>query len=365
MNQTTLPAAYQLDYQPGLIGPFPGTIGLIACGGITEQHLRAYRDLGYPVSVLCDVDVAKARQRQAQFYPQAAVVTDYRQVLDRPEVSIVDVATHPDVRSRIIRDALLAGKHVLSQKPFVEDLEEGRQLVETAQQAGRSLAVNQNARWAPHFSYARQAVAGGLLGRLNAIRFHMHWDHTWTRGTKFAEIPHLLLYDFAIHWFDLIIDLMPDRPWQSVYATVARTADQDLPPPLLAQVQVQFADAQASLCLDADTPYLQLNQTYLAGRRGSLHSSGPDYSQQSVQLATAAGTFPIPLVGEWFPDGFGGAMTELANAILQDRPPEHSAAENLASLELCFSAILSADSGQVVQPGQVTGLRNDLDPSPG
>lgn len=351
MTATELPAELQLDYQPKLVGPFPGTIGLIACGGITEHHLAAYRRLGYPVRWLCDIDREKAHRRQREFFPTARVTTDYREVLSDDQVTIVDVATHPESRETILVAALEAGKHVLSQKPFVQDLAVGAALVELARRSGCHLAVNQNARWAPHFSYARRAVAAGLLGHLNSIRFQLHWDHTWTRDTPFAQIYHLMLYDFAIHWFDLIVALMPGRPWRSVHATLAQTRLQNMLPPLLAQVTIEFDDAQASLCLDGDTRFLPLNQTYLAGSEGSVYSSGPDYSQQTVMIATGAGQFTVPLQGGWFPDGFGGAMTELANSVLEGREPEHSAAGNLMSLGLCFAAMQSADTGVAVRAG--------------
>ncbi len=343
-----IPPSFHLNYQPKLVGAFPGAIGLIACGGITEHHLEAYRKLGYPVLHLCDIELAKAEKRRVEYCPAAATTTDYRFLLDDPRITIVDVATHPDVRPKIVAEALRAGKHVLSQKPFVEDLAVGRHLVTLAQECRRHLAVNQNARWAPHFSYARHAVRSGLLGHLNSIRFQLHWDHTWTRGTSFEEIHHLLLYDFAIHWFDLMISLMPNRPWRSVHATVASTKHQNMRPPLLAQVTVQFDDAQASLFLNGDTQYLPMNETFLSGADGSLYSTGPDYSDQTVTICTADGRCQIPLDGGWFPDGFGGAMTELANAILEHREPEHSAQQNLESLALCFAALKSADENLVV-----------------
>jgi predicted dehydrogenase len=345
----SLPFPFRLDYQPSLVGPFPGAIGLIACGGITEHHLNAYRKLGYPVLQLCDIDLAKAQQRQRDYFPEATTTTNFLAVLADPRITIVDVATHPDVRPKIVAAALRAGKHVLSQKPFVEDLAVGQTLVALARERDRQLAVNQNARWAPHFGYARAAVRTGLLGQLNSIRFQLHWDHTWTRGTPFEEIHHLLLYDFAIHWFDLIIALMPRRPWRSVHASVASTNGQNMRPPLLAQVVVQFDDAQASLCLNGDSKYLPLNETYLSGHQGSLHSTGPDYSDQSLTVATSDGQYSIPLVGGWFPDGFGGSMTELANAILESREPEHSGRQNLQSLSLCLAALQSANENRVIE----------------
>jgi len=147
--------------------------------------------------------------------------------------------------------------------------------------------------------------------------------------------------------------LMPQRPWESVTANVASTAGQNMMPPLLAQATVQFPDAQASLCLDGDSKFLPINQMYLSGSAGSIFSTGPDYSQQKVTIANAAGVFQVPLVGGWFPDGFGGAMTELASSILEDREPENSAEGNLNSLALCFAAMVAADQGRRVLPGEI------------
>jgi predicted dehydrogenase len=93
---------------------------------------------------------------------------------------------------------------VLSQKPFVLDLDVGERLVALADARNVRLAVNQNGRWAPHFSYLRQAIAAGLLGDLVSAHLSVHWDHTWTVGTPFEEIHDLVLYDFGIHWFDIV-----------------------------------------------------------------------------------------------------------------------------------------------------------------
>lgn len=351
-----VPQDWQIPTRAPRIDDFPGTIGLIACGEITQHHLRAYRNLGFPVSILCDNTLAKAQKRRDDFYPDAQVTNDYRKVLSDPRVTIVDIATHSDIRPQLVEQAILAGKHVLSQKPFVEQLPEGRRLAELADQQGVCLAVNQNARWAPHFCFMRNALAEGNLGTLSAVRFSIQWDHTWTRDTRFAQIYHLMLYDFAIHWFDLIQCFFRGQAWQSVYASLRSTTTQNMRPPMMTHVVVDFPHGQASLCLDADTPWHPINQTYLAGSKASIHSTGPDYSQQTITVADSRGTWQIPFQGGWFPDGFGGAMSELARAIIQQDSPCHNAWDNLKSLELCYSAIASAESGQIIRPGQVTGL---------
>ena len=108
---------------------------------------------------------------------------------------------------------------MLSQKPFVLDLDVGQELVDLADKCGVKLAVNQNGRWSPHFSYMRAAVADGLLGELSGIHMSVHWDHTWTEGTEFEKVRHLILYDFAIHWFDMVNCLLADKTPKRVFAS--------------------------------------------------------------------------------------------------------------------------------------------------
>ena len=124
-------AAPRLDYRPREPRAYAPGIGLIGCGGVTEQHLAAYRAAGYRVLALCSRTEASARRRQSEFYPEADVYTDYRDVLARDDVEVVDVATHPEERTPIVAAALRACKHVLSQKPFALDLVDGERLAVT------------------------------------------------------------------------------------------------------------------------------------------------------------------------------------------------------------------------------------------
>ncbi len=332
-----------VDYRP--------EIGLIGCGGIAPSHLAAYRKAGYRVTALCDCDPARAEALRTEHYPDARVYADYRDVLAHPGVEVVDLATHPDVRAAQIEDAIAAGKHILSQKPFVLDVTRGRALVEQAEAAGVRLAVNHNGRWAPHFAYLRLAVAAGLVGEVFSVHFDIHWNHDWTAGTAFDSLPHLILGDFGIHWFDMLCCLLPDRPARRVYASTRRAPGQQARPPLLAQVVVEYDTAQASLVFDGFTPYGAQDRTVVVGTRGTLTSEGPDLNHQQVTLFTAEGYAVPELQGDWFRNGFHGTMAELLCAIEENREPYNSARSSLAGLELCFAAAASADDGRFHVPG--------------
>jgi predicted dehydrogenase len=348
--------APELPYRPADPKSYRPKIALIGCGGITVQHLRAYQAAGYQVAALCDIDQGKAREQARRFYPQAAVYSDYRAVLARDDIEVLDIATHPEPRAGMFGEAIAAGKHILSQKPFVTDLDFGMRLVELAEKKSVRLAVNQNGRWAPHWSYIRQAVERGLLGEVASARLAVDWDLSWVAGSAFEDIGHLVFYDFAIHWFDIVCCFLSPKKPLRISASVARAPAQTMRPPLLAQAIIAYADAQASLDFNAATRFGEQDSTFVSGTLGTAFSSGPDLNQQALTLATAGGLARPALKGAWFPDGFHGTMGELLCAVEEKREPSNSARNNLRSLELCFAAIASAEGQAPVVPGMVRRL---------
>ena len=348
-----------VHYKPdSVLDPAPSIV-LVGCGGIARHHLQAYLDAGLSVVGLVDPNEEAGEKMRSQFFPDAQVFSDHRAALDALDAAIFDVATHPIPRVAIIRDCLQEKRHVLSQKPFVINLDVGEELCQLADKQGVHLVVNQNGRWAPHFSYLRAATAAGLLGQTFAVRMTCDWDHTWVEGTAFEHIRELILYDYAIHWFDIVRCLLPNSRATRVYAASGRAPEQTIMPNLLGQVLIEFDNAQATMSFDAMVKYGSEERTYVAGTRGTAVSNGSGNQDQHVTLTTGDGVYRPSLEGRWFPDGFRGTMCELISAIREHRPSQIAAADNLRSLALCFAAIHSARSGQPVTPGEIRQLPPD------
>jgi predicted dehydrogenase len=354
MNSTLSPE--QIPYLPQDPQRRDQPIGLIGCGGITKHHLSAYRAAGYPVVALCDINRANAEARRVEFFPDADVYENFEDVLRRDDITVVDIATHPAVRAEMIEAAIEAGKHILSQKPFVLDLDVGMRLVELAESKGVLLAVNQNGRWAPHFRYLLEATHHGLLGRIAAAHLSVHWDHSWVKGTAFEHIHSLILYDYAIHWFDMVNALLTPRNARRVYATTSHSPWQQIAPPLQAQAIIEYDDVQVSLAFDGNTLFNSQDRTYVTGELGTIFSVGPGNKEQSLTITTEQGDYCPPLTGSWFPDGFHGTMGELLRSIEEKRTPTIDARRNLDSLALCFAAVASAERHQPIIPGEVRRL---------
>jgi predicted dehydrogenase len=349
-------SAPALDYRPRLPETYRPRIGLIGCGGITASHLNAYRADGLDVAALCDLNPAAAEARREAYYPNATVYADYRDLLARDDIGVVDITLHPGPRAAVIEAAILAGKHVLSQKPFVLDLDEGARLAALADARGVKLAVNQNGRWAPYVRYLYQAVHQGLLGDIQSVDISIHWDHAWVKNTPFESIHHLILFDFGVHWFDMCRIFFENRQPLQVSATTASAPAQPVRPPLLAQAAITFDHGLASLTIDGFCRHGPEESIILTGSHATIRSRGPVCDNQDITLFTPDGACHPRLDGQWFDDGFRGAMGELLCSIEEDRQPFHSARNNLRTLEITFAAIHAANTGQSQIPGAVRAI---------
>ncbi len=344
--------APDLPYRPPAPKTFTPRIGVIGTGGISASHLDAYTTAGWTVAALWNRTRAKAEEKAAEYCPDTRIEDDWQAILADSDIDVVDVTLHPEHRTEIIKAALKAGKHVLSQKPFVTDLDLGEDLVKLASDKGVLLAVNQNGRWSPHMAWMREAVSRGLIGDVTSVHLSCHWNHGWTAGTPFDDMEDLILYDFGVHWFDFLVSLVGDRI-ESVIATAAHARGQANQSPLLAQALVRFDGGQGSLVFDGAAEHGARDTSYVSGTKGSLISDGPDLGTQTLRLFNDEGQATPRLEGQWFNDGFQGAMGELLSAIEDKRPPNNNAADNLKSLALTFAAVHSRKTGQEVAVGTV------------
>jgi predicted dehydrogenase len=338
------------DYRPG--------IGIVGCGGIVRTaHLPGYQRYRQRVVGVFDVR-PEATEGVRERFGVETVFGELDELLGHPEIEIVDVATHPDVRPELIRRALAAGKHVLSQKPFAPDLETARELVEEGERSGLEVAVNQNGRWAPAWRAATLLIEQGAIGDVAAVTHLYHHNYGFTLGTVFDEIEHLVLYDYSIHWFDITRCWLEGKTVTEVRAREYRTPNQ--PPesksPWGAWATIDYEDGSSALirgvgCAETSRPrklfWIHGSEGTI---RGAVLGSGPVPGEESLELERDGRITAFQLNGSWHTDGFAGALGELVTAIAEERAPYNSARHNLLSLELALAACLSAeDDGRPVE----------------
>jgi predicted dehydrogenase len=140
----------------------PGAI-VVGTGFGVLTHLRAMRNAGFDVKALVGRDGAKARER-ARLMGVPLGLDSLEEALALPGVDAVAVSTPPHTHGPIVLAAIAAGKHVVCEKPFARDAEEGRRMLEAAEAAGVVHLLGCEFRWSTGQAVAARALAKGVIG---------------------------------------------------------------------------------------------------------------------------------------------------------------------------------------------------------
>ncbi|MFC8918497.1 Gfo/Idh/MocA family protein [Streptomyces sp. NPDC057116] len=155
-------------------------IGMVGYAFMGAAHSQGWRTVGRvfdlplrPVlAAVCGRDAAAVRAA-ADRHGWAAAETDWRDLVARDDVDVVDICTPGDSHAEIAIAALEAGKHVLCEKPLANTVAEAEAMVAAAEGArarGRVAMVGFNYRRVPAMAYARDLIAAGRLGALRHVR---------------------------------------------------------------------------------------------------------------------------------------------------------------------------------------------------
>ncbi|KMS77599.1 MULTISPECIES: Gfo/Idh/MocA family protein [Streptomyces] len=167
------------DAAPGAGRP-PLRVGMVGYAFMGAAHSQGWRTVGHvfdlprrPVlAVLCGRDGAAARAA-AERHGWAAVETDWRALIARDDIDLVDICTPGDSHAEIAVAALAAGKHVLCEKPLANTVAEAESMTRAAEEAygrGQVAMVGFNYRRVPATAFAHRMIADGRLGGLRHVR---------------------------------------------------------------------------------------------------------------------------------------------------------------------------------------------------
>ena len=124
------------------------------------------------MNVLCGRDVHRAEAAAARL-GWASVESDWKAVLERDDVDLVDICTPGDTHAEIAIAALAAGKHVLCEKPLANSVAEAEAMAAAAERAaakGVRAMVGFSYRRVPALALARDLIAKGALGTIHHVR---------------------------------------------------------------------------------------------------------------------------------------------------------------------------------------------------
>ena len=153
-------------------------VAMIGYAFMGKAHSQAWRNLNniynLPVEIkmisICGRDSEKVKEASEKFGWQEWE-TDWKKLIDRPDIDIIDICTPGDSHKEIAIAALNAGKHVLCEKPLANTVAEAEEMLEAVKRNPKSKnMVAFNYRRVPAISLAKNMVEEGLVGRIFHIR---------------------------------------------------------------------------------------------------------------------------------------------------------------------------------------------------
>ena len=230
-------------------------VGIVGCGGISRwAHYPFYKnDKRVKVVAVCDIIKERAEGFVRDCYPEAAVYTDYRDLVAREDIDCVDICTPNYLHSEIAVAAFAHGKNVFSEKPDAVSPEKAIAMKEAAEKAGKLLMVMRNNRFADASAYMKKYIEAGRMGEIYAGR--CAWQRR--RGipgkggwfTTKAQSGGGPLIDLGVHMIDLAVWLMGNpRPVAVSGNTFCKFASNDVSD----SVNSNFGDKKAGGTFDVE-----------------------------------------------------------------------------------------------------------------
>ncbi|WP_353953845.1 Gfo/Idh/MocA family oxidoreductase [Knoellia sp. S7-12] len=336
---------------------------------------------------------AQAAADMARRFDWQNVETDWRALITRPDVDLVDICTPGDTHAEIAIAALEAGKHVLCEKPLANTVEQARAMAaaaERAQRHGIRSMVGFTYRRVPAIALARQLVGEGRVGQIRHVRAQYLQDWlvdpesplTWRLQKDRAGSG--ALGDIGAHIIDLAQFVTGERI--SGVSAVTETFVRERPLPESSHgLSSQAGTGRGAVTVDDAAVFLaRLDGGALAtfeatrfatgrknsirlevnGTRGSIAFDFEDMNVLQVHDATTPSresgftrvivTEPShPYVEHWWPAGHGlgyehgftHQAADLLAAIADGTDPEPSFADGLAVQEVLAAVETSAANG--------------------
>jgi len=163
-------------------------IALIGAGGMGSGDAETSQKVpGVELVAVSDIYEGRLTRAKERWGKQLFTTRDYREVLARPDIDAVLVATPDHWHSKISIDAMNAGKDVYCEKPMVQQVGDGRDVVETQKKTGRIMQVGSQRVSSIVYKKAQELLQAGAIGELNMVE--AWWDRNDAIGAWQYSIP--------------------------------------------------------------------------------------------------------------------------------------------------------------------------------
>lgn len=333
-----------------------GLVGFGAWGGLHAQSIAKTEGAAL-AAIAVHSEASQARAREA--YPGATVYADYRDLLKRDDIDVIDIVLPSHLHHEVARAALSAGKHLLLEKPMCLNLAHCDELIALARSRRVLLAVGHELRLSSMWLKARQMIDEGFIGEPKYVLVELSrrpyrqgadgWRYDINRvGNWILEEP--------IHFFDLARWYLSGTGEPvSVFAT-ANSRQPDHP-----ELQdnfsaiVNFSGGSYAVVTQTLSAFEHHQMVKITGTKGALWASWSGAMDRTLHPTFFLKAFDGDTVREVPIDKITGEVFELEDqmgmmvrAVRHGEPIAATGEDGRWSVAMCIAAAESVASGKPV-----------------
>jgi len=360
-------------------------VGIIGCGNISEAYMKLgplFR--GFDVRACADINLAAAEARAEQFSISAHSVDD---LLARNDIDIIVNLTIPAAHFEVCSQALDAGKHVYSEKPFVLSVAEGESILAKAAANGLRVGSTPDTFLGGSHQLARHLIDAGRLGKVlsGTAAVQGHGMESWHPNPDFFYLPGAgPILDIGPYYIANLVQLigpvkevmaMVDTP--STERTIAN-GDREgevipVKTPTTIHALLRFhSGAQITLLTSWDVWSHSLGNMELYGEKGSLYLADPNFFGGDMRLTDGPDTIELP---DWdhpfsvlnfgdeneYANYRGAGLADMAQAIMEGKPHRCAAEFAHHAVDVMTSILQAGETGKRITLGTTCERPEPLD----
>lgn len=312
-------------------------VGVIGVGAMGQNHVRVYSKIKN-ANLLAISDLTKGTLSKVSKEYHTVGYVDYSNVLEMPEIEAVSVCVPTTYHYEVVMKAIEQGKHVLVEKPIAFTLDEAKEMVDAAQDAGVKLATGHVERFNPAVLEAKRLIDDGVIGEVVSASA----KRVGPFPPRIKDVG--VTIDLAIHEVDIMFYLF-DSPVSRVYANMGSRLEkceyEDH-----AELMMKFESGTVGV-LETNwlTPYKK-RELEIIGVDGIISI---DYIDQAVKLYGKNAqkinvTHKEPLKEE---------LNAFLSCIINDEEPKITGEDGIHALKVVLAAMKSAKSKDPINMNEV------------
>jgi len=184
--------------------------GIIGSGFMGSSHIEALKRVGGVNVLAIASDDEQGMKSLADKFGILNTYSDWEKVINDPEIEVIHNCTPNFLHFEINKAAILAGKHIISEKPLTLNSLESNELVELTKKHNVVNAINFNYRFYPLIQHLKAIVRKGEVGDIYYVHGHylQDWlfydtDYNWRLETELSGLSRAVA-DIGSHWCDMI-----------------------------------------------------------------------------------------------------------------------------------------------------------------